>query len=235
MAHKNLLQQAEQTAEELHDLLHHDHSTHFLLGMKSIEQAMSHTNGSYEDERWTELGKIFHQFGLTPLDMTPQWMGRNEEKDFKFVDHRSPVKRDSVIKSSEPPDKSEDPSKSATPATATAPVANENKSEKRGSRDEMKQKFKERRSGTLKSIKSVKSEVSKAKSSNSKNAPSASNVQGKEVSFAAKKHEEKLIKAHLESKYKSYTPASWRDDLIQKKSQEATVAVRILCCSFSKR
>lgn len=230
MAHKNLLQQAEQTAEELHDLLHHDHATHYLLG-KNLDQAMN-ANSMSEEERWAELGKIFQQYGLTPMDITLQWMGKSNENEVVPAAKLHPPA----------------PAKKAIDANATGaakkddnlpPVHESSPSDGNTLKkniDESKKSFKSQRSNTAKSFKSVKSETSKARSTTSKvsnNTTSTNNAAAgggttsptKIASYAAKEHEEKIIKAHLDSKYKSYTPSSWRDDLIQKKSQETTIAV----------
>eukprot|EP01033_Poteriospumella_lacustris_P003099 gene3099-2273_t len=230
MAHKNLLQQAEQTAEELHDLLYHDHTTHYLLG-KNLDQAMN-ANSVSEEERWAELGKIFQQYGLTPMDITLQWMGSTNENE--------------VVPSAKlhpPAAKKGGDAHATTGATGkddSLPPVNESSHDGNALKktvDETKKSFKSQRSNTAKSFKSVKSETSKARSTTSKvsnNTTSTNNAAGgggtssspmkKVTSYAAKEHEEKLIKAHLDSKYKSYTPSSWRDDMIQKKSQETTVA-----------
>lgn len=226
MAHKNLLQQAEQTAEELHDLLHHDHTTHYLLG-KNLDQAMN-ANSVSEEERWAELGKIFQQYGLTPMDITLQWMGKSKETEVvPTAKLHPPAPTKKAMEASTGKEESLPPVNEASPSDSNT---------LKKTIDETKKSFKSQRSNTAKSFKSVKSETSKAKSTTSKvsnNTTSTTNAAAggttsptkKEASYAAKEHEEKLIKAHLDSKYKSYTPSSWRDDLIQKKSQETTVAV----------
>lgn len=210
------MHQAEVTAAELHDQQIHD-----IPHMGSSESVLT-------TKTWGELAEVFETFGLTPQDMNIPWQTS-----------RTPSASGSGNLS-----RTTTPGGRLKPLTPLLPLDKLNSrsnSEKfdRGLLD---------RAGSLKSIGRVDSmgkldrgpsvqSIGRMDSMGSVASRKAMEEEAKKKKDKEKKGKRKPStidspnsnphiavsigdKNRLESKFKSYTPSSWRDDFIQKKAQE---------------
>ncbi len=192
------MHQAQVTAAELHD-----HQIHETPSFSTGETAVT-------AKTWQELAEVFETFGLTPQDMNIPWQSTRIGSPQSAAASRMTT-----------------PSGKLKPVTPMLPL--EKLKSRSGS--EKFDKVALERGISLKSMGRIESSTSLS----SKKGEEEASV--KKILKADKKGKRKRSvidphnqnphiavslgdKTRLESKFKSYTPSSWRDDLIQQKAQE---------------
>lgn len=173
--YRSILAQARQTADILHNQMHHDTS--------NAAKAVVNDNPL---EIIAQLGDVFKAFGLTPQDLNIPW---------QFHEQSSALQNNVRVES-----RNSQPSTAPHSPMPSVPVTPDGRKGRRNA---------------VPSLNTV---------------PVKGGARGTVMLLRAKPDasEEMIAKARLDSQFKSYNPASWRDELIMKKAQELTGVSLIL-------
>jgi hypothetical protein len=192
------MHQTQVTATEMHD-----HNIHGIVNPQIGESTPT-------AKTWEALAEIFETYGLTPQDLNIPWQSSRLPSPSTF--------------SSAPGSRLMTPGGKVKPVTPLLPLEMLKSRSNSGKIDK----------GNLERNSSLKSNVSKkgnaqepqsskkGKDHDSKK-PKQKQTSNSKSQIVLSSHE----KVRIEGKFKSYTPSSWRDDLIQQKAQELS-QVRVL-------